>query len=115
MLPTGTLRYGASTPACQGPLVIDVTSMPQAGSANFAITATGAPPGSVGLLFLGLGPSVAGTPVVGITVHLDAGLPLFGLTAVASNSLGAAQLPLPLPAQTAGARVFFQWVWVNDE
>ncbi len=48
----GVQPVGASTPACLGPLVSNVTAMPQAGDAGFAFYCSSAPPSASGWLLV---------------------------------------------------------------
>lgn len=66
MLPTGVVRYGKSTAACQGPMAIDVTRMPQSGDSKFTVTCAQAPPNTTGFLLLGAGQHLRGLPILGM-------------------------------------------------
>ncbi|MGH7150170.1 MAG: SBBP repeat-containing protein, partial [Planctomycetota bacterium] len=110
--PCGASAYGSSTPACSGPIQIGVTRCPHSGDPLFAVTCLYAPPAAAGVLLLGVGQDLAGTPVLGVTLHVSFALPLFLLSA-ASNGVGVATRPIPIPGGTAGAQVFAQFVWLN--
>ena len=112
LLPTGVVKYGTSTPSCMGPEAIGVTRMPLAGDPLFAFTCVDAPPGGAGLLAVGAGQDLAGSPVLGIALHVDLGQP-FVLLPVFANALGAATTAVPIPAATTGTRVFVQYVWAG--
>ena len=113
MLPTGVGAWGDSSPGCNGPLPISVTSMPQVGNAAFALTCGNAAPNSVGLIAFG-GGLVNPIPVLGVNVWIDPSV-LFATATVFSNPIGACELPLPIPADPAiaGFRFFAQFLWLG--
>ncbi|MCI0585979.1 MAG: hypothetical protein L0323_03950 [Planctomycetes bacterium] len=110
--PCGASPYGASTAACSGPIQIGVDRCPQAGDPLFGVTCLYAPPAAAGVLLLGVGQDLAGTPILGITLHVSLALPVFPLAA-ASNGVGVATRPIPIPGGTSGAQVYLQFVWLN--
>ncbi|MCI0585843.1 MAG: hypothetical protein L0323_03265 [Planctomycetes bacterium] len=115
LLPTGASAYGASTPGCAGPLAIGVTSIPQVGNASFAITCTNAPANAFG--FFGVSSAGLTTPLVfnGLAVWIDPFAPLFFEIVVPSDPVGAATVPIPIPANPAlaGVQLFFQFAWFD--
>ncbi len=110
--PCGASPYGTSTAACSGPIQIGVKGCPQSGDPLFAVTCLYAPPAAAGVLLLGVGQDLAGSPILGITLHVSLVLPVFPLAAV-SNGVGVATRAIPIPGGTAGAQVFAQFVWLN--
>jgi N-acetylneuraminic acid mutarotase len=110
-LPTGTVRYGVSTPACFGPIAIDVGAVPQAGNPSFHLRSSRGPIQSTGALFLATTPDPVGLVIAGIRLHLGLA-PLFSLPAF-SDAQGAAATALPLVPGTAGARFDVQYVWFD--
>jgi hypothetical protein len=114
MLPTGVSAFGRSTPGCTGPLAISVNSMPRVDNAGFALSCGNAPPNTTGLL--GFAGSRLPSPVIllGAEVWLDPSPPFVPLPA-SSNSIGASEVPLPIPndPHLAGARVFAQFFWAG--
>jgi hypothetical protein len=112
LLPTGVVKYGTSTPSCTGPVALGVTRMPLAGDPLFAFTSVGTPPAAAGLLVVGVGQDLAGTLVLGISLHVDLGQPVVLLPILASG-LGAATTTVPIPPGTTGTRVFVQSVWAG--
>ncbi|HZM01011.1 MAG TPA: hypothetical protein VFD43_12255, partial [Planctomycetota bacterium] len=98
MLPTGVLRYGASTPGALGPLAIGVTAMPALGETGFGLTCVAAPPSSSGVLLLALAPLAEPLPAKGIELWVDPSRLLL-LIPVASNADGYSELPLVIPNQ----------------
>jgi hypothetical protein len=101
MLPTGASLYGAATPGCAGPLAIGVGSMPRVGNATFALTCGNAPAAAPGLLALGSAPLATPVAILGAAVWVDPTAPLLVSFFVQSNALGAARVPVPIPANSA--------------
>jgi len=108
----GVVTYGFSTPACSGPIPIGVSRTPRAGETRFGVTCLQAPPGASGWLVSGLAPDLPGTPVAGITLHVDPGAPFFLLPALAGAN-GAAEVPLAIPPGMTGLAFYQQFVWLN--
>ncbi|HKB14494.1 MAG TPA: hypothetical protein VKF62_00430, partial [Planctomycetota bacterium] len=113
LLPAGASAYGASTPGCAGVLAVGVTSWPQVGNASFALTCTNGPANGFG--FLGFSTGGLATPLVfgGLAVWIDPFAPFFFEVVVPSNALGAAEIPIAIPANPAlaGLQVFVQFAW----
>jgi hypothetical protein len=105
-LPQDVVRYGHSTPACQGPIAIGVDAPP---SSAFRLTCLNAPPDTMGLLVLGLAANTIGTTALGATLFVDLSAP-YVTTLARTNSGGYAESPLFLPS---GANVVAQFVWNN--
>lgn len=114
LLPAGVARYGSSSQGCTGSLPISVTSMPFPGNAAFALTCGNAPPTSTGIVPLGLAGLTTPLPLLGVGLWVDP-ISICALPSVVSDSLGAAELPLPIPKDSAlvGGRVYAQFVWVG--
>ncbi|HKB17283.1 MAG TPA: SBBP repeat-containing protein, partial [Planctomycetota bacterium] len=115
MMPAGASPYGASTPGCAGPLPIGVTSIPQVGNASFAVTCGNGPANAFG--FFGTSSAGLAMPLVfgGLAVWIDPFAPLFFEIVVPSDAVGAALVPIPVPANPAlaGAQLFFQFAWFD--
>ncbi|HEX5054534.1 MAG TPA: hypothetical protein VFZ65_22340 [Planctomycetota bacterium] len=114
MLPTGVVAFGNSSPGCTGPLAISVTSMPQVGNANFALTCGNAAPNTVGLIAFASAGLPAPLSVLGVDVWIDPTALLVTAT-VFSNPIGASEVPLPIPPNptVAGVRLFTQFLWLG--
>ena len=112
LLPTGVERYGVSSGACRGTMVMDVTSMPTAGMQEFTVVCSAAPPSATGWLLLGAVPDNPGRPVLGARVHLGLSSTIVALP-VSSNALGFGAVRMPLNSVGRGAQAFAQFVWVN--
>lgn len=115
LLPVGVRSYGASTPGCAGPVVNGVSSWPQVGNAAFSLTCGGAPASASGALVLGSGALAAPILLWGAELWVDPAAVFFTAWGARSDSRGAADQPLPIPASPslAGARVHVQWLWVG--
>jgi len=115
MLPVGVQKYGASTPACRGPIIIGVNRMayPEPSPQNpFEVNCYNAPPKSVGLLLVGLAPHSGGLDLLGIKLHVDPFYPTI-LHWVYSDTQGRQQWPVYIPPGVLGLHAFFQYVWAN--
>lgn len=113
MLPTGALKFGASTPGDQGPLAIGVNAMPSLGTTGFAITCLSAPASSgQGFLLLALSPLTNPLPVKGAALWVDPAQ-LFLIIPVGSNADGYSELPLTIPnqPQLLGVPTYWQYAW----
>jgi len=113
LLPAGVAKYGASTPAC-GPIAIGVTSFPQAGNADFAITCAGAPSNASGYVAMSTGRDAVGTTIKGATLYVGLGpdQQVYWIP-VTADATGYAQLPLDLSGVAAGTQGFVQFAWFN--
>jgi hypothetical protein len=114
MLPTGVSWIGASSPGCDGSLPAGVSSMPRVGNTAFSVTCSGAASNAIGLAgFTDQGLTTAAA-VLGVEVWLDP-TQLFVPATVFSNPAGAADLPLPIPANATlvGTQLFVQFVWLG--
>jgi hypothetical protein len=112
LLPAGAVPYGTSTPSCHGPLVIGVTKAPAAGSSDFALYASGAPAGSLGVLGLSAGLPQPGYSLAGLTLWIGLGMELVVLPALA-QSIPYAEVAVPIPSGIAGLQVSAQFVFRN--
>jgi hypothetical protein len=110
--PTGVSAYGFSTPSCLGEITVGADRLPSAGSTDFHLYCSAAPPSAIGFLGLGAGQVASGLPLLGITVFLDPALPLF-LQPVVSDQQGFLFHPLPLPAGTSGQTFYAQFAWID--
>ncbi len=114
MLPTGTSAFGRSSPGCTGPLAASVSSMPRIGNVSFALTCGNAPPSTAGLCALTGNQLSNPLTLFGVEIWVDPSLVFVSLTAN-SNSIGASEVPVPVPnnAALAGGRLFAQFFWVG--
>jgi hypothetical protein len=112
LLPLGAQIYGTSTPACHGPIAIGVTEMPAAGSTSFGIYASGAPPGAIGVLGLGVAALGAGVPFGEALLWVNPGLAP-SLSTVLVPATPFVEKTIAIPAGTAGLRAFAQFMFVN--
>ena len=109
-LPPGVVRYGTSTPACQGPIQIGVKDLPTVGNPRFAITTVHAPPDGKGFLVVGIQPSIPPTLVDGADLFVD--LDSFHLLVpLASNSGGFDVFAVAFPPASQGVTLHWQSIW----
>ena len=115
MLPAGVLAYGASSPGCDGPLIMSVTSMPKAGNSAFTLLCNDAPAGAAtGFVILAAGPASPPTTIFGVDLWVN----LAGANIVlpaAANARGASDVALPIPSgpSIVGATLFAQFLWIG--
>ncbi len=101
--PTGVVAFGASTPACRGTILANVSELPIAGAAGFRVDSSpNAPIRSFGVLVVGFARDVGGTPFLGARLHV-ALRPAPILFPVSSDAAGMARAPLPLPSNARNA------------
>jgi len=112
LLPTGAARFGTSTPACGGPIVIGVTRMASSPDPNFAFTCIEAPPSTTGYLALSLGKIPSGFQVLGVTLYVDPATPHIVIPD-GTNSVGYAETPVPIPPGIRGVQFHCQYLWAN--
>lgn len=112
LLPTGVERYGTSSPACNGPIVMDTNRMPANGTPDFTIACSAAPPLANGWLLLGAEPDDGSTRVLGASLHVSAAR-FLGAIPATSDALGFGAVRLPLLKRWAGTQLFAQFLWVN--
>lgn len=105
-LPAGVALFGHSAPACDGPIAIGVTAPPEQ---PFAVNCVNAPPGSPGLLVIGLVANPVGAPILGCSLFIKVGFPYVAIPVTATQG-GYAQVPISVPS---GKRFYAQWVWLN--
>lgn len=111
LLPDGLTRVGPSTPACRGPIAMQVESQPAPGNTGFAVRCDDAPPLGIGVLAIGQ-PLSSGLPAPVLNAWSWI-LPTAVLGAIADGQgFASTSIPVPqsLPPSTA---VGFQWFWVN--
>ncbi len=113
LLPSGTSRFGNSTPGCGGPIVISVNSLPQVGNLAFEITCVGGPANATGSL--GFSSAGLGTPLLlgGFSLWIDPSAPMFFGVSASSGPAGETALSIPVPPDPtlAAAQVFAQFAW----
>jgi hypothetical protein len=117
--PAGLALYGAGTSGCSATLALSANSAPKVNHADFALTATNAPPLSLGLGLVTSGQDLYGTDPygIGVKLHVD----LFGSPEAfpfdcVSGPSGTCFLPVPIPdlPQLGGATYFFQTIWIES-
>jgi hypothetical protein len=113
LLPTGVNRYGRSSGACLGPIVMDVTRMPGAGAPDFTIVCSAAPPSATGWLLLGVAPDASGTQILGARLHVDVSR-LVVAVPTNSSATGFGSVTLPLDQSWRGRQAYAQFVWINS-
>lgn len=111
-LPAGVVRYGTSTPACQGPIQIGVKDLPTAGNTHFAITTVHAPPDATGWLVVGIKAAIPPLVAEGAKLFVDMGSFNLALP-LSSNSGGFDALPIKLPPASSGATLYWQSIWAT--
>jgi len=109
---TGVTRYGTSVPACLGQPTAYVLEAPRAGNQKFGLACTGAPPSSGGVLLIGAGGLAQSIPVLGIELWVNV-LSTFTPVLVLADAKGESSLAAPIPAGVSGARLYFQYLWIN--
>ena len=102
----GVELFGASRPACLGPLTMNATEMPLAGASGFGLYCSGAPPLAKGLLVLGPTDTPHGSPLDGL-------IGVVAAISVQSDASGYVETPLPLPPSTEGLRFAARYVFTN--
>jgi hypothetical protein len=107
----GSQPHGDSTPSCNGVLIMNVTAMPSAGSANFGFYCSGAPPSTQGWLLLGFEAQTP-TTIQGASIWLDLGSRIYRKS-VQSDADGFVESNLPLTAFPAGVHFAAQYVFFN--
>lgn len=112
LLPTGVESHGQSTGGTQGAVIAEVSTMPKVGESGFALTCLNAPARQTGLLALGTAPANLAIPVKGIELWLEPSRIALLLPA-ASDGVGYAEVPAPLPAspQLVGQVTWWQFFW----
>jgi hypothetical protein len=109
LLLQGVEQYGASTPACNGPLVLNATKMPSAGIADFSVYCSGAPPLADGVLVIGTHG--------GSLFHVGSSIPgrhvIYQILPVRSDSRGYVETVLPIPSGTTGKQFVCQYSFTN--
>jgi hypothetical protein len=109
LLPHGARRYGAlSGPGVEGTAL--VVKQPVAGDPTFGVVCSGAPANTQGLLLIALKDDVAGTPFMGITLHVDM-TTLAAAVSVTSDARGFCTVPFPLTLLATGDFFYVQWIW----
>jgi hypothetical protein len=109
-IPTGVTRIGTSTPACHGPLILQTSEMPQAGSSTFSVMCSNAPPNAPGFLILGRRTLVQPSQFAGSTLWIA---PPTGMVRIPvfSDANGFVEVPLSLESVSSGSRVAAQIVF----
>jgi hypothetical protein len=113
-LPAGVVRYGSSTPACQGPIQIGVNEAPAVGNPRFAITNVHAPANATGWLVMGTQPASQPIPLGGAGLHVDIGA-AHVLHPVVANAGGFHAFDVTFPPALQGATLCWQYVWQGTD
>ena len=108
LLLQGLTLSGTSVPSCLGPLTINGTCMPTAGSTHFSIYCSCAPPSAMGWLLLGQPSQGLGHIGGGMGTHR-----IQRILPVQSDALGYVEAALPLSSHPAGTRLTAQYVFLN--
>ena len=108
LLLQGLTLSGTSVPSCLGPLTINGTRMPTAGSTHFSIYCSSAPPNATGWLLLGQPSQGLGHIGGGMGTHR-----IQRILPVQSDALGYVETVLPLTSHPAGTRLTAQYVFLN--
>jgi hypothetical protein len=113
MLPVASgMPVGASTPGCLGALAATFGSLPQPGNLDFAAMCTRAPANAGTLYAIAFGTAPAPLPIAGVQFYLDPSSTVAGFTT--ANGLGAARVPLGLPAWVSpGFSLAFQFGFLD--
>ncbi len=112
LLPTGVSRFGAATVGCGPGMPISVSGLPLATNPSFAITCSGAPPGTSGALFIGAAPDLAGTLTSGVQAHVLLTAPWFALP-TNTDARGWSTVAIPIPSGLTGMTFAAQFGWDN--
>lgn len=116
MLPTGVAAFGRSSPGCDGPLAVTVTSVPSVGNASFALSCSNAPANTadcvVALAAAGL---TIPMPLLGVEIWFDPSSAWLVAHEARSDAFGVATSALPIPNHAAliGQRLVAQFVWAG--
>ena len=109
-LPPGVVRYGTSTPACDGPIQIGAKDLPTVANPRFAITTVHAPPDAIGWLVVGTEPAEPPTLVAGAELFVD--VEAFHLMLPVSASPGGFNLyAADFPPSLRGVTLYWQSLW----
>lgn len=112
LLPTGVSRFGTATPACAGGTFASLIGFPASSPYYLALTCTGAPPNSQGLVVIGSSPNTAGTVAAGISIHVDFASPWTSIP-VFSDPSGYSETPTTIPPGLTGQTFAVQYGWDN--
>ncbi len=115
--PQGVSSFGSGTPGCHGAVGMSANGPLVAGAGGFAVTATNAPPSSVGLCLLADAADVAGADPFGIGLLLHLDLLASGRVhdvPLPSDASGIAWAPLAIPLGVpAGTTLYAQSFWIE--
>jgi hypothetical protein len=107
----GVTRYGLSSAACDGPIVIGLDAAPLAG-ATVGVTCLHAPTHSVGALLIGTDVDLASIDVLGAAVYIDLAAPFFADPSQ-PNDGGYARIEYPIMPELLGQTIHMQYLWLN--
>jgi hypothetical protein len=109
---TGVSSFGASTPGCNGAVILGVSTPPQTGQASFAYTTVNAPPNDLGVQAFGSAPLAVPLFVLGAQAWISAPWIAFGNN---SGNSGYAHFDLPIPAVPGlvGIQLISQSFWLD--
>ncbi len=108
----GATPYGTGKAGCDGVETMLGNSVPHVGNAAFAVNCGDTPMNGAGFLLISATQDLAGTPALGIVLHVGLGGAILALP-VTSNATGHAVMPLPIPADAslAGLSAYLQTIW----
>jgi hypothetical protein len=107
----GIRLYGASTPSCNGPLILNATRMPIRGERRFGLYGSQAPDAAIGWLLFGK-PVAAPSDVGGAELWLDRSAPILRMP-VHADSAGFLEITLPLSSIAPGTSFACQLLFAN--
>ena len=117
-VPTGVAPYGTGTPGCDGFTTLSANLPPLVPEPAFGLTATGAPPETIGFFYRFDAPSSTGFLLLDLLIHVDLGtLSLFTVSKpIRSDAGGTAfgALPIPNNPNLVGLDISAQafWPWL---
>jgi hypothetical protein len=106
----GVVRYGLSSPACEGPIQIGVRGLPPSGSLELTITTLHAPALAEGWLIVGTQPALAPALVGGARIHIDLTAP-HTLVPVLASLGGYHEYAGPLSTPLSNQPLYWQSIW----
>jgi hypothetical protein len=112
LIPSGVSLVGASTPGCRGDVMLQTDRVPRAGSANFALLCSNAPPNAAGWLLLGRKPLAQPVLFAGSTLWLAPSTRATRIPIV-SDADGYLRAPISLATLASGSWLAAQAIFRN--